>query len=110
MAKSTGQKEEGIKSHKQSWSGSDQHKREWRTAVVVYRNTVKSSWVQIRKQVEAKFGRVVEVASLAIDRAIIWCQNEEEKSSLLSNPFQFSNGKIQIRLEHWNPFVHWDNL
>ena len=52
----------------------------------------------------------MEVASLAADRAIIWCQNVEEKSSLLSSPFQFSNGKIQIRLERWSPFVHWDNL
>ena len=34
------QKEEGFKSHKLSWLGNDQQKRSWRTAVVVYRNTV----------------------------------------------------------------------
>ena len=78
--------------------------------MVVYCNTVHLSWVEISKRVKVKLRRVVEVASLAADRAIIWCQNEEEISSLLSDPFQFSNGKDQVRLERWNPFAHWDNL
>ena len=76
--------------------------------MVVYRNTMHLSWGEIRKRVEVKFRRAVEVASLAADRAIIWCQNEEETSTLLSNPFQFSNGKNQVRLERWNPIVHWE--
>ena len=109
-ANSAVQKEGESKSHNRVWLGSDQQNREWRTAVVVYRNTVYLSWAEIRKRTEVKLRRVVEVASLAADRAIIWCQNEEETSTLLSNPLQFSNGKNQIRMERWNPFVHWDNL
>ena len=44
------------------------------------------------------------------NRAIIWCEHEDEISDLLSNPLQFSGGKYQIKIERWNQFVHWDNI
>ena len=58
--------------------------------MVVYCNTIHISWGEIRKRVENILRRELEVVSLAANRAIIWCQNEEEISSLLSNPLQFS--------------------
>ena len=88
----------------------DQQIRDWRKAMVIYRNTIHISWGELRKRVEVSLRRKVEVTPLAVDRAIIWCQNEEEISSLLSNPLQFSNGKNHVKLERWNQFAHWDNL
>ena len=88
----------------------DQYRKDWRKALVVYRNTMMISWGEIRKRIQAKLRRAVEVVSLAADRAIFWCLNEDEISSLLLNPVEFSNGRNQVRIEQWNIFAHWDNL
>ena len=109
-AKSVVQKKEEFDSHKQGWQGNEQQARDWKTALVAYRNTIHLSWGEIRKWVEIKIRRAVGVVSLAADRAIIWCQNEEEISSILSNPLQFSNGKNHVKLERWNQLAHWDSL
>ena len=39
-AKSVDQKHEEIKSHNQGWMGVEQHRTDWRKAVVVYRYTM----------------------------------------------------------------------
>ena len=77
---------------------------------MVNRNTMHLSWGEIRKRVEFKLRRAVGVVSLAADRAIMWCQDEDEISSFLSNPLQFTNGKNHVRLKRWNLFAHWDDL
>ena len=99
-----------VINHKSGCMEIDQYRKDWRKALVVYRNTMKISLGEIRKRIQAKLRRVVEVVSLATDKAIFWCFDEEEISSLLLNPFQFSNGRIQVRIERWNIFAHWDNL
>ena len=96
--------------HVQERKSEEQPRRDWRNAIVAYRNSIYISWGVIRKRVEDRLRREVAVVSLAADRAIIWCQHEEEISLLLLNPLQFSNGKDHVKLERWNQFVHWDNI
>ena len=109
-AQTVNQKQVEVISQKNGSMVSEHQRKDWRKALVVYRNTMMLSWREFRKKIQAKLRRVVEVVSLAADRAIIWCLDEEEISSLLLNPFQFSNGKNQVRIERWNVFAHWDNL
>ena len=108
--RSVSQKKEEIKSYKQRGAEIEQQPRDWRNALVVYRNTMNLSWGDIRKRVQTKIGRFVDVVALAAGRAIFWCQEEEEISSLLSNPLQFSNGRNHVRIKRWSMFVHWDNI
>ena len=109
-AKSTAQMQEGIKSLKQEGMGNKHQRKDWRKAVVVYRNTKYLSWGEISKRIQTKFRRAVGLVSLAADRAILWCLDEEEVSSLISKPLQFSKGRHQVRIERWNMYAHWDNL
>ena len=109
-ARSVDQNPAEIKSPKQGWTGYEQQRKEWRKALVVYRYTMYLSWGEIRRRIQAKLRRYVSVVTLAADRAILWCLDEEEISVLLSNRFQFSNGRNQVKMERWNMFVHWENL
>ena len=93
----------------QGWTRKDYQNKEWKNALVVYRNSIFISWGEIRKRVEDRLRRVVDLASLAADRAIIWCQNKEE-INLLSNFSHFSYGKNHVKIKRWNQFVHWDKL
>ena len=88
------QNQEEIPSKLQERLGKEQLKRNWRNAIVVYRNSIQITWGEIRKRVEGELRREVVVLSLAGDRAIIWCQHEDEISNLLSNPLQFCRWKI----------------
>ena len=108
--RSLGQKLKEIKSHEQGGSGLEQQKNDWKKALGVYRYSMNLSWGDIRRRIQAKLNRSVGVVTLATDRAILWCLDEEEISVLLSNPLQFSNGRNQVKMERWSMFVHWENL
>ena len=98
-AKSVVQNQEEIKSLKQGGMGNELLRKDWRKVAVVYQNTINISWGKIRKRIQAKLRRAVGVVSLAADRAVMWCLDEEEVFALISNPLQFSYGKHQVRIE-----------
>ena len=90
--------------------GNAQQRKDWRRPLVVYRYTMYLSWGNISRRIRDKLRRDVVVVPLAADRAIVWCTDEDEVSSLTLNPIQFSKGRDQVKIKRWNMFAHWDNL
>lgn len=51
--------------------------KSWRLAIVIHRNKLENEWDAIRRAIESRVRRRVEVIPIAADRAITWCQNKE---------------------------------
>ena len=55
-----------------------------------------------------KVGRLTEVVPFAVDRAVMWCVNEEELRSLLNKGDLFRGRAFIAKVKKWNSVLHWE--
>ncbi|PON36929.1 hypothetical protein TorRG33x02_348350 [Trema orientale] len=80
--------------------------RNWRLAVVVFRDNVEIQWNVINTGLR----RNVVLTKLFADRAILWCMNEDEKKIVLKFQTCFLFNTRPIRVVSWSQEYHWANV
>ncbi|PON63801.1 hypothetical protein TorRG33x02_275110 [Trema orientale] len=85
-------------------------KKEWRKAVVIYRQDFDIQWSIINKGLSRKLRRRVEVALLHPDRAVLWCLSEGEKRKMLRYAYCSLHNTRLVKVVDWNQREYWDQL
>ena len=76
--------------------------------MVIYRYSLQTAWDFIRKCLESRLKRIIEVVPLSADRAVMWCVNNDEMKSLLQEKFVFSGRRNMAKMEKLSSDAHWD--
>lgn len=57
---------------------------------------------------QKKLGRIVEVVPIADDRAVLWCENENELKYVLEKGDLFRGRLFIGKIQKWNMHMHWE--
>ncbi|PON67528.1 hypothetical protein TorRG33x02_264350 [Trema orientale] len=81
--------------------------RNWRLAVVVFRDNVEIQWNVINTGLSNKLRRNVVLTELLADRAMVWCMNDAEKKIMLKFQTCFLFNTRLVRVVSWCQEHHW---
>ena len=85
-------------------------RRDWKLAVLVFRENVAQSWNIIQDSLELKLHRRVELSPMFADRVILWCVNEIEKSVVESLGLSILPGVFKVVFKKWSQEAHWEDM
>ena len=84
--------------------------KNWRLAVVVYRNSIEVTWEEIKEGFCSKLGRQVELSALLANRAILWCRDEARKRTLPHYDFCTLHNSIPVKVVNWSEKEHREDI
>ena len=79
-------------------------------AAVILKNRSQTSWKIIKKQMQTKMGRVVDVVPFEDDRAVTWCANEGEVKTLMEKDDLYKGRNFLAKIKRWNMYMHWEYI
>ena len=84
--------------------------KNWRLAVVIYRNSTNITWEGIKEGLCRKLGRKMDLCALHANKAILWCRDEAEKRLMLR--FEFCNlyNTRPMKVVNWSQQEHWEDI
>ncbi|PON43339.1 hypothetical protein TorRG33x02_334000 [Trema orientale] len=93
---------------RKNWREAGPHaNKNWKLAIVVYRNNIKQLWNTIDKGFSRKLRREVHLTELFADRAILWCANSAEKRFILLHEQCYLFSSYPVRVVSWCQKHHW---
>ncbi|EXB80244.1 hypothetical protein L484_025093 [Morus notabilis] len=84
--------------------------KRWERAVVAYRDWMEEGWTEISKGLSEKLERKVRVSPLFADRAILWCQSDYERDTLVKEGSVHIRNQHAITIKRWCIETHWKNV
>ena len=75
-------------------------------ALVIIKHSSQTSWGLVKDQMHKKLGKATEVVPFADDRAVVWCDSEEELKLVLEKGDLYRGRLFIGKIKKWNMHMH----